>query len=45
MIDLTEEIEEENKLEKPNLKPSKKSISRRNPVYDHLQYLTVRGLN
>ena len=44
MIDLTGEIEGKN-VEKTYLKPSKKSISRRDSVYDRLQYLTVRGLN
>ena len=44
VIDLTEEIVEKNIL-KSNLKPLKKSISRRYPGYDRLQYLTVRGLN
>ncbi len=45
MIDLTEDFESDNEVEKQNEKPSKKSISRRYPVYDRLQYLNVRGLN
>ena len=45
MIDLTEEIEIEKNEEKPIEKSPKKSISRRNLVYDRLQYLNVRGLN
>ena len=45
MIDLTEEAGKEKVEEKPNLKASKKSVSRRYPVYNRLQYLTVRGLN
>jgi hypothetical protein len=42
---LTNEIDKEKVLKNTNAKTATKSITRQNPVYDHLQYLNVRGLN
>jgi len=42
---LTNEIDKEKVLKNTEVKPPTKSIARQNPVYDHPQYLNVRGLN